>query len=242
MSIAVEIRASRTTPARGLGSVSRAVAAFMPEPVSRAVQRPGSSASSVLRGSRNRSLNAPAVRRREPIVSVRSSALAPTGPLRWSVTRSGAVFSGSGFANGIYFASGSPTNVLVSRVCVGGVLVEGIDLGTGESTFVQACHVRIAGGNGIIAGAVRDCVVRECGTDGVVAISVENCSTLVTGAGTAIKATNAYNAGAIGVVMATAYALALGALRHLSGGLPLCIAAHFFADLTIVAILARWGP
>jgi hypothetical protein len=115
------------------------------------------------------------------------------GFIESGVTRSNGVFSGSGFANGISIASGQPVNVLVSRVSVAGVLVEGIDLGTGESTFVESCHARIVGGNGITAGMVRDCVVRECGTDGVIGISVENCSALVTGSGTGIKATSALN-------------------------------------------------
>ena len=115
------------------------------------------------------------------------------GFIEGSVLRSGAVFSGNGFGNGIYIAAGQPVNVLVSRVSVSGILGEGIDLGTGESTFVDSCTVRIAGGNGIVAGVVRDCVVRECGLDGVTGISVDNCSALVTGSGTAIKATNALN-------------------------------------------------
>jgi hypothetical protein len=47
---------------------------------------------------------------------------------------------------------------------------------------------------------------------------------------------NGIPSGAVGLVMASAYGIMLGALRLKTGGLLLCCAAHFFADLTIFAL------
>lgn len=48
--------------------------------------------------------------------------------------------------------------------------------------------------------------------------------------------------GAIGVGMATVYGLALGLIRHRTGGLGAAIVAHIFADLVIFAVLATLAP
>ncbi len=48
--------------------------------------------------------------------------------------------------------------------------------------------------------------------------------------------------GAIGVAMATVYGLALGVIRHRTGGLGAAIATHIFADLVIFAVLVGLVP
>ena len=142
------------------------------------------------------------------------------GFIESGVTQSGGVFSGTGFANGINISAGQPQNVLVSGVSVSGVKEAGINLGTGEATFVELCRVFVAGFTGITAGGARGCVVRDSGLNGVQGNTVENCSARVTGSGYGILADSALNCqgsssgGGTGVVADSATncrGLALGA-------------------------------
>jgi hypothetical protein len=76
--------------------------------------------------------------------------------------RSGVTNNGSGFAAGIGYPSIPPTNVMVSKVSVSGVLANGINLGTGNTTAVEACTVTTAGSVGISASTIKDSVATDC--------------------------------------------------------------------------------
>jgi hypothetical protein len=79
------------------------------------------------------------------------------GAIRSGTTYSGGVFSnGPGFDSGINWRSLAPRSVQVSGVSITGIRGYGIDLGSDQSSIVQACSVRIAGTIGIRAGVVTD--------------------------------------------------------------------------------------
>jgi hypothetical protein len=82
------------------------------------------------------------------------------------VTNNGSgIYSGSGFAIGIGYTANAPTNVVVSKVSVSGVLSRGIYLGTGNTTVVEACTVTTAGYSGIAASTIKDSVGNDCGNN-----------------------------------------------------------------------------
>jgi len=115
------------------------------------------------------------------------------GFIESGVTLTGGTFSGTGFVNGMYYSLSTPRNVLISHVSVAGVLGDGIDLGTSESSVVESCTVRLAGGAGIIAWQVRDSAVRGCGNVGIYGGEIENSSAGTTSSFTGIQADNAQN-------------------------------------------------
>jgi hypothetical protein len=51
---------------------------------------------------------------------------------------------------------------MVSKVSVSGVLANGINLGTGNTTAVEACTVTTAGSVGISASTIKDSVATDC--------------------------------------------------------------------------------
>ena len=137
------------------------------------------------------------------------------GHIRSGVTNNGSgVFSGSGFSAGVsYIGSTAPVNVLVSKVSVSGCLTNGIELGRGDATVVEACTARTIGGDGITASTIKSCVATDCGNYaiygdqvsdcrgssvgnagiGIYADTALNCYGFGTGSGTGISAVNAQN-------------------------------------------------
>ena len=87
------------------------------------------------------------------------------GHIRGGVTNNGSgVYSGSGFAYGIYYSGNAPANVLVSRVSVSGCRFQGINLYAFNSTAVESCTVRTVGGYGIMAASIKGSVALDCGS------------------------------------------------------------------------------
>jgi len=85
------------------------------------------------------------------------------GHIRSGVTNNGSgVYGGSGFSAGIGYPSIPPTNVMVSKISVSGVSNYGINLGTGNTTIVEACAVMTAGIVGIMASTIKDSVAADC--------------------------------------------------------------------------------
>jgi hypothetical protein len=106
------------------------------------------------------------------------------GHIRSGVTNNGSgVYSGSGFATGIGWTSCSPTNVMVSKVSVSGVLNYGIYLGYGNAAVVEACTVITAGNFGILASTIKDSVVADCGGNAISGDQVVDCRGIGAGNG-----------------------------------------------------------
>lgn len=91
------------------------------------------------------------------------------------------VYSGGGFAYGIRYSSSGPTNVLVSRISVVGVLDDGIYLGDGPSMVVESCTVATAGGKGILATIIRGSSAVDCGSVAIFGNQVTDCNGQSTG-------------------------------------------------------------
>lgn len=97
------------------------------------------------------------------------------GNIRSGTTFSGGVFSnGPGFDSGINWRSLAPRSVQVSGVSITGIRSYGIDLGSDQSSIVQACSVRIAGNIGIRAGVVTDSSVTTGATTTISAARIAN--------------------------------------------------------------------
>ena len=98
------------------------------------------------------------------------------GHIRSGVTNnSSGVFSGAGFYYGIFYSGNPPANVVISKVSVAGVLGEGINLGAGFATVVEACTVTTAGGNGVAASIIKNSVAISCGGYGIYGDQVADC-------------------------------------------------------------------
>jgi hypothetical protein len=98
------------------------------------------------------------------------------GHIRSGVTNNGGVYSGSGFNYGIYYSGNAPMNVMISKVSVGGVLDDGINLGKNNpAVVVETCTVTTAGGHGIVASIVKDSVAADCGNTAILGTQVLNC-------------------------------------------------------------------
>jgi hypothetical protein len=87
----------------------------------------------------------------------------------------GVSFTGPGFINGL-LASGTPSNIRVSGVSVSGCLGDGINLGAGQSMFVESCTVSTVGGTGIVGDSVSHSTAYNCGVDGIDATNASDCS------------------------------------------------------------------
>jgi hypothetical protein len=85
------------------------------------------------------------------------------GHIGSGVTNNGATFSGPGFAYGIIYTSTQPQNVRVWDIDIAGCLVDGINLGSGNSTQVESCTIQTVGGKGIAAQLVKDSMANTCG-------------------------------------------------------------------------------
>jgi hypothetical protein len=134
------------------------------------------------------------------------------GHIRSGMTNYGGIYSGSGFDYGIVHGAATPVNIVVSKVSVTGVRLDGIRLGNGRATVVEACTVTTAGNSGITASIIKgsvatncslvgiwgdqvvDCLGASSGNYGVYAISsAQNCSGYNGGGGTGLYATTAQN-------------------------------------------------
>jgi len=116
------------------------------------------------------------------------------GFIQGGVTNNGGgVYSGSGFAYGIYYSSIPPVNVLVSRVSVSGCLYHGIYVYSFDSTVVESCTVRNAGSYGILAAIIRSSAAIQCGDDAIHGEQVSDCEGEVEGTGYGIYAFGAQN-------------------------------------------------
>ena len=114
------------------------------------------------------------------------------GHIVGGVTYNGSSFStGPGFQTGITYTGTNPGNVRVSGVSVAGCSGTGLELGFEYSNVVDHCTVRVAGVQGIHAGAVSDSTAYQCGSNGINAITASGCYGTTT-------------AGAIGVYSDTA--------------------------------------
>lgn len=90
------------------------------------------------------------------------------GFIESGVTNNGSgTYSGSGFTFGITYSGNAPVNVLVSRMSVAGVRNDGINLARGNSTVVEACSVRTAGGVGISASVIKGSAAADCGSHAI---------------------------------------------------------------------------
>jgi hypothetical protein len=97
------------------------------------------------------------------------------GLIQGGVTNNGSgVYSGPGFANGIYCSGSQPINARVSGISVSGCQYDGIDLGH-SGTVVEGCVVQTVGGYGIVAGSVSDSTAENFGNSGVYAYTANNC-------------------------------------------------------------------
>ncbi|HEX3625449.1 MAG TPA: hypothetical protein VH280_08490 [Verrucomicrobiae bacterium] len=128
------------------------------------------------------------------------------GFIQGGVTNNGSgVYSGSGFAYGIFYSGVTPVNVLVSRLSVSGCLDGGIYLNLGDASVVESCTVRTTGSLGIDASTVRQSSVFDCGGDAIFGYQVSDCRGQSTGSGNGVFANSTardcygYSAGYIGV-------------------------------------------
>jgi hypothetical protein len=103
------------------------------------------------------------------------------GHIKGSVTYSGGVYSGPGFANGIYYSVSPPFNVRVSGVSVSGCSTYGIYLSVGNATIVESCPVFDIGSYGIEANGVSKSSASQCGSVAIAANIASDCYGFSTG-------------------------------------------------------------
>ena len=133
------------------------------------------------------------------------------GHITGNVIYSGGNYTGSGFANGIYYSGSNPENVLVSHVSVSGCLYYGIYLSYNNSTAVDFCTVQIIGSYGIAANNVlrstaslcgsvailaditSDCYASSTGNYGLTGYYANNCICMCSGSGSGLSVYNANN-------------------------------------------------
>jgi hypothetical protein len=112
------------------------------------------------------------------------------------VTNNAGVFNGPGFDYGIDYSGGQPTNVVVSKVSVAGVLYYGINLNTAEAenaTVVEDCTVQTVGASGIQAANVFRSTALIYGSYGIIANTASDCYGSATGSSYGIYVINAQN-------------------------------------------------
>ncbi len=116
------------------------------------------------------------------------------GHIRGGVTNNGSgTYSGIGFGYGIYYSGHEPANVRVTGLSVSGCRYHGIYLWTGDSTVVENCVVRTAGGCGIVASTVKSCAAMDCGANAIQGRTVADSRGACTGSSAAIYASTAQN-------------------------------------------------
>lgn len=111
------------------------------------------------------------------------------GHIKGSVTNNGAVYSGGGFENGIFYSGSVPSNVRVAGVSVSGCRGYGIYLFQDNSTAVESCTVQTVGSYGIMAASVSHSRAYQCAI-GIYANHASDCSGFSTsGTGGGLTAT-----------------------------------------------------
>ena len=116
------------------------------------------------------------------------------GFIEGGVTNNGSgVYSGPGFAYGIYSPSIDPVNTRVSGVSVTGCKNSGIWVSYGISTVVENCTVRTVGGIGIYGDVIKGCSATDCGGFGIEGYQVSDSHGESTTSGDGIYATTAQN-------------------------------------------------
>jgi hypothetical protein len=87
------------------------------------------------------------------------------GCIQGGVVKSGGVYSGPGFGGGIYCNTdiSDAENIRIAGISVLGCRLDGINIGLGNSSIVDSCTVRTAGGDGIFASTVRGSGATDCG-------------------------------------------------------------------------------
>lgn len=114
------------------------------------------------------------------------------GFIQGGVTNNGSgVYSGSGFAYGIYSSGTLPLNARVSGVSVSGCLYYGIYLGS--PTVVESCMVQTVGSYGICATTVNSSVAWDCGSYAIYANQVSGCRGDCSGTADGISTLSAQN-------------------------------------------------
>jgi hypothetical protein len=94
------------------------------------------------------------------------------GHIKGGITYNAGTYSGTGFANGIYYSGVIPNNVRATGVSVMGCLTYGIRFENGYSSVVELCTVQIVGNIGIQADTVTHSVTYLCGSYGIIANTV----------------------------------------------------------------------
>ena len=115
------------------------------------------------------------------------------GFIESGVTNNGSgIYNGPGFQSGItYTPGGAPANMRVTDVSVTGCRSDGINIGAGDSTVVEACTVRTVGGGGIQASVVKNSVALDCGGGGITGTLVSDSRGETTGSSIGLYATTA---------------------------------------------------
>jgi hypothetical protein len=103
------------------------------------------------------------------------------GHITGGVTNSGGTYSGTGFTDGINYASPAPYNVRVSGLSVSGCQNAGIFLSTNYSTVVDSCTVQTVGGVGVAASTVTRSTAYQCGNTAISANIASDCYGYSTG-------------------------------------------------------------
>ena len=110
------------------------------------------------------------------VLGERQNIAIQNGHISGTVTLNGSVYSGSGFQNGVYQASGSVVRgARVSDISIVGCGNIGIYIAETNSlgATVERCSVELVGSTGIHAGNVAHCSVRQC-QEGISAAIVTN--------------------------------------------------------------------
>jgi len=146
------------------------------------------------------------------------------GHICGGITNNGSgVYSGNGFGYGILYLGNPPANVVVSKVSVAGVYVDGINVGTGNATVVDACTVTTVGFHGITASIIKSSVATDCGYDAIDGDQVIDCRGISTGGANGISASataqNCYGKSSIGIGLVSS--IAIGCIGYSTSGIGL---------------------
>ncbi|PWU16935.1 MAG: hypothetical protein C5B50_12310 [Verrucomicrobia bacterium] len=115
------------------------------------------------------------------------------GFISGSVNNYGGVYSGPGFASGIFFGNAPPLDVRVSGVSISGCLLYGIYLNTESSSIVESCRVQLVGSSGIVAASVSHSTAYACGDTAILASTASDCYGYCLGNGDGLVANAANN-------------------------------------------------
>lgn len=107
------------------------------------------------------------------------------GHIRGTTTFSAGTFTTGGFLDGINSTSSLSANIRISDVNVYGIADDGIQsVALIDSFFVERCIASVCGGNGILAGVVRECTADATGATAITGNHVSNSAGESVGTGT----------------------------------------------------------